>query len=135
MGAPVVSTPQAVIEMHGPAVPVFSTGEPALRLVGVEGGEALSQVFTYSLACVTPPDRPSHFDELSNLDLGQMIGRELTVSIGIESAMAHGVFAVRQISGLVTEAHFQGVGDRFCRYRLVLRPWLHLAEQRARHLC
>ncbi|MCG5075671.1 type VI secretion system Vgr family protein [Paraburkholderia tagetis] len=131
MTDPAESCPQYVIEMRGQVLPTLSNGEPALRLISIEGTEALSCPFRYTLDCVTP-NYPEQFDELANLDLARMIGNELTVLIGIDALTSDGVGprAVRQVSGVITEASFQGAGDRYCRYRLVIRPWLHFAEHR-----
>ncbi|KMZ12656.1 VgrG protein [Candidatus Burkholderia humilis] len=132
MMAPAESYPQYLISMYGQALPMLSNGEPALRLIGIEVSEALSILYRYTLDCVTSPDRPEHFDEIANLDLTSIIGNELTVSIVIEGADADrtGGRAVRQISGIITEARFQGAGDRYCRYRLIMQPWLHFTEHR-----
>lgn len=128
MVALAVSSPQYLIRMHGQALPMLSNGEPALRLIGIEGSETLSSLYRYTLDCVTPPDRPEHFDEIANLDLASIVGNELTVSVAIEGAA--GGTGVRQISGIITEARFQGAGDRYCRYRLIMQPWLHFTEHR-----
>lgn len=127
-----VSGSRYVIDMHGSALPALSGGESALRLVGIEGSEALSRLYRYTLDCVTPPDSSASLEELANLDLAGMIGHELTVSIAIDASTssAAGARAIRQIGGIVTEAYFHGAGDRHCRYRLVVRPWLHLADHR-----
>lgn len=118
-----------MIDMQGAAIPRLASGEAALKLVGIQGSEALSLVYLYSLDCVSATNDSASPGEMANLDLGGMIGRELTVFIGIESVRPVPQ-SVRQISGIITEARFLGAGERFCRYQLSMRPWLHLAEHR-----
>ncbi|WP_447746874.1 type VI secretion system Vgr family protein [Pseudomonas nicosulfuronedens] len=120
-----------LISLEGKSLPMLSSGEPALRLVGIAGSEGISRLYRYLLDCVTPSRGKAGFEELANLDLAGLVGTELTVGIALEkvskNARAKGF---RQISGVVTEAYFQGAGERNCRYRLVIEPWLHLAEHR-----
>ncbi|CAG9255731.1 type VI secretion system Vgr family protein [Paraburkholderia caribensis] len=128
-----------IITMSGPALPVSPLGEPALETTGVAGEEALSAIYAYTLSCRTPLEMPE--SEAANLDLKQMIGKELTVTIQLEGmgtfvagmqgmAGASNIGAgTREISGIVTEARYVSQSDRQSNYELALRPWIWLADQ------
>ncbi|WP_256254187.1 type VI secretion system Vgr family protein, partial [Burkholderia ubonensis] len=47
------------------------------------------------------------------------------------SGAAHIGQGKREISGIVTGASFEGQMNRQCRYRLMMQPWIYLADQRS----
>ncbi|WP_027801639.1 type VI secretion system Vgr family protein [Paraburkholderia dilworthii] len=123
----------------GSALPGSPSGQPALVLRSIRGGEALSEISTYLLDMVTPDDLDMFTDDAANLDLRDMIGNELTVSIELEgiSRSSGPVWArnigsgTREISGIVTRARFVEQQDRVSHYQLTLQPWIFLADQRS----
>ncbi len=129
------------VTISGAALPTGPMGEPALILRSIDGGESLSKIYTYTLECCTPPDSIMPESAAANLDLKSMIGKELTVSIELEGkgSFAPGAIGaasainigsgVREISGIVTKAHYIGQTNRQSHYRLLLMPWLSLAEE------
>ena len=131
------------ITVKGAALPTAPTGESALLLRSIKGRETLSKVYAYTIDCGTPIDSVLSQQAAANLDLKSMIGKELTVSIQLEGmgsfvpGMVGGAGAVnigagaREISGIVTEAHYVGQSDQQSFYRLVLKPWVSLLEQRS----
>ncbi|MEA3087235.1 MAG: type secretion system secreted protein VgrG [Paraburkholderia sp.] len=131
------------LSVSGAALPASPLGGSALELRSIDGDEALSEIYTYTLNLITPaeplfPDRVA-----ANLDLKAMIGKELTVSIQLDgmgtpvpggvglSGAANLGRGIREISGIVAEAAFAGQLNRQSQYRLTLRPWLYLADQRS----
>ncbi|RKP52329.1 type VI secretion system Vgr family protein, partial [Trinickia fusca] len=131
------------ITISGPALPMSPAGDPALALSAIHGNEALSEIYTYTLDCLTPPDLTLPDEQAANLDLKAMIGKALTVTIQLEgmgsfvpsmpgmSGAANIGQGKREISGIVTGASFEGPLNRQCRYRLTLQPWIYLADQRS----
>ncbi|MDR5781886.1 type VI secretion system tip protein TssI/VgrG [Caballeronia sp. LZ065] len=123
------------ITLSGAALPVAATGEPALRLRSINGEEALSRLYAYTIECATPLNSVMPDLAAANLDRNAMIGKELTVSIELEGMGLGSVVnigaGVREISGLVTHADYVSQSDRQSLYRLVLQPWLVLLEQRS----
>ncbi|AOJ04409.1 type IV secretion protein Rhs [Burkholderia mayonis] len=131
------------VMVSGPALPVSPVGEPALQLSAVHGNETLSEIYAYTLDCLTPPDLTLPDEQAANLDLKAMIGKELTVTVQLEGmgAFVSGMPGLsgaanigegkREISGIVTGASFEGQLNRQCRYRLTMQPWIYLADQRS----
>ena len=128
------------ITASGPALPLLPTGDPMLVLSSVSGSEELSEIYAYTAEFLTPPDLPMTEEAAANLDLKDMIGQTLTVSIQLDGM---GTFAagmpglsgaanigkgMREISGIVTEACYAGQLSRQSRYRLTVQPWLYLAN-------
>ncbi|CAD6508335.1 hypothetical protein LMG28727_00141 [Paraburkholderia kirstenboschensis] len=130
---------QRTITASGAALPRSPSGGPALVLRSIRGEEALSEIYTYLLDMVTPDDLDMLADDAANLDLRDMIGNELTVSIQLEgiSRSSGPVWArnigsgTREISGIVTSARFVGQQDRLSHYQFTLQPWIFLADQRS----
>jgi type VI secretion system secreted protein VgrG len=124
-----------IVTASGPALPVSPTGDPMLQLSAIEGNESLSEVYSYALEFLTPADFTVPDEDAANLDLKAMIGKELTVTIQLEGMDSLGVanigHGVREISGIITEASFAGQLNRQSRYRLTMRPWIYLADQRS----
>jgi type VI secretion system secreted protein VgrG len=128
------------LTLSGPALPLQSTGEPALLLESIRGEEALSEIYAYELFALTPLDSTMSMEKSANLDLLVMLGKELTVTIQLDrmgtlraglSGRANIGTGEREISGIVTNAAFAGQLDRQCRYRITLEPWLALTKKRS----
>ncbi|MFC0400794.1 type VI secretion system Vgr family protein [Paraburkholderia rhizosphaerae] len=134
-------TTNRTVTMRGAALPMSDVGGPLLELKTIGGEEALSKIYTYTLACRTPTDVPA--EEAANLDLKSMIGKELTVTIqldgmgtfmagleGMAGAANRGA-GTREISGVVAEARYLNQTDRQSNYELSLKPWIWLADQQS----
>lgn len=131
------------VMVGGPALPMSPVGEPALQLTAIHGNETLSEIYTYTIDCLTPPDLTLLDEQAANLDLKAMIGKALTVTVQLDgmgsfvpgmpgqSGAAHIGQGKREISGIVTRASFEGQLNRQCRYRLAMQPWIYLADQRS----
>ncbi|QCP54370.1 type VI secretion system tip protein VgrG [Trinickia violacea] len=129
------------LTMSGPALPDGPDGEPMLELKGIIGEEALSEMYAYTLDCLTAPGLPP--DVASNIDLKSMIGQELTVTIQLEGmgtfiaglAGAAGAANIgagtREISGIIAHARYVDQSNRQSRYELILKPWLWLTDQQS----
>lgn len=131
------------VSIRGAAISTGPDGQPALLLRAIRGGEVLSTIYEYTLDCCTPLNSVMPQEAAANLDLKSMIGKELTVVIELEGmgsympglAGAGGLGNIgagtREISGIVTHAVYTGQSDRQSHYRLLLKPWVSLAEQRS----
>lgn len=131
------------VTMRGAALPTMPTDQPALLLRSIQGEEILSQIYTYTIDCCTPLASVMSEQAAANLDLKSMVGKELTVSIELEGMGSHvlgragasGVGNIgagtREISGIVTKAHYVSQSSQQSHYQLVLRPWIWLADQRS----
>jgi type VI secretion system secreted protein VgrG len=131
-----------MLSIKGDAMPLAPTGEPLLQLQSIKGAEALSSVYAYRLELVTPAEPFVPESLAANIDLRQMIGKPLTVTIQCEgfgqyvagmpglSGMGNIGACEREITGLVFEARYLGQGNRQARYEVTLKPWLALADER-----
>jgi hypothetical protein len=86
------------VTVSGPALPVSPIGEPALQLSAIGGRESLSEIYTYTLDCLTPLSLPMPEQWAANLDLKAMIGKELTVTVQLDG-MGSFVAGMRGMSG------------------------------------
>ncbi|WP_295380429.1 type VI secretion system Vgr family protein [uncultured Pseudacidovorax sp.] len=138
-----MSTLSHTLRVHSPALPVFA-GTPLLQPVRLSGHEGVNALFTYELLLQTPDalDPGALADACADIDLDALIGREIHCEIdldgagtfvpgGVGDAVDHLGAGTRQINALITEAELLGEHGRHLRYRLVLRPWLHLATLNA----
>ncbi|WP_288404768.1 type VI secretion system Vgr family protein, partial [uncultured Pseudomonas sp.] len=138
-----MSTLSHTLRVSSPALPVFA-GEPLLYPVRLCGHEGVNTLFCYELLLQTPDAlNPGTLAEAcANLDLDALIGREICCEIELDGSgyfvpglagepVDHLGAGIRQINALVTEASFLGEEGRHLQYRLVLRPWLHLATLNA----
>ncbi|WOD15823.1 type VI secretion system Vgr family protein [Paraburkholderia kirstenboschensis] len=128
--------------VSGAALPTLDDGAPALQLRSIRGEEALSKIYEYQLGLVTPLNPLLPDSIAANLDLKAMVGKELTVTVQLDgmgtfvSGMAGTTNAAnigrgeREISGIVTAASLVEQLNRQYRYRLILKPWIVLAERR-----
>ncbi|MBT2793216.1 type VI secretion system Vgr family protein [Paraburkholderia strydomiana] len=128
--------------VSGAALPSLDDGAPALHLRSIRGDEALSKIYEYELGLVTPRSPLLPDSIAANLDLKAMVGKELTVTVQLDgmgtfvSGMVGTTDAAnigrgeREISGIVTAASLVEQLNRQYRYRLILNPWIVLAERR-----
>ena len=110
--------PPRTLRVRSPAIPLVS-GRPALEPVRLAGQEGINGLFDYELLLETT--------EAADLDLDAFIGRELHCEIALDDGQG----GIREINALIAEAACLGESQRHARYRLVLRPWLHLATLRS----
>lgn len=119
------------------AIPLV-LGKPALEPVRLQGREGVNSLFEYELLLKTPDALNLDGSGAADFDLDAFIGREMSCSIDLDGmgtfvpgAVGASVDRVgagsRQINALVTEAFFWGEEGRHVQYKLILRPWLHLA--------
>jgi type VI secretion system secreted protein VgrG len=113
-------------------------GRPALEPVRLSGREGLNGLFEYELVLKTPDALNLGASGSADFDLDAFVGQEITCTIELDGAgqlvaghtgLAHSGIGAgeRQISGIVAEAVMEGEAGRHIAYRLVIRPWLHLA--------
>lgn len=119
------------ITLSSPAMPQL-LGEPALVLTTLEGEEAFSTLYTYTLTVKTPSNTLIPWQSASNVDIKAMIGKEMTVTIeldgnGLTEIMGTGK-GTREISGLVQQARFVGRDANQAIFEIIIRPWLYLTE-------
>ena len=119
------------ITLSSAAMPVL-LGEPALVLTKLEGTEAFSLLYSYTLTVKTPANVLIPWQSASNVDIKALIGKEMTVSIeldgnGLESLLNVGG-GTREISGLVQQARFLGRDANQAIFEIIIRPWLYLTE-------
>ena len=88
-------------------------GPDVLNAVRFEGGEALSQLFEFTIDALG--DRVS-------IDFNAAIGQNCTLSM-------EGKTVERHFCGVLVNAYSLGESASFNTYRLVLRPWLWLLSQ------
>ncbi|MBT0717774.1 type VI secretion system tip protein VgrG [Rosenbergiella epipactidis] len=119
------------IMLHSSAIPRL-VNQPALVLTKLEGEEAFSTLYTYTLTVKTPDDPDIPWQTASNIDLKALIGKEMTITIeldgnGLGTSRGKGK-SIREISGLVEKARYVGRDASQAMYEIILRPWLFLAE-------
>ncbi|WP_158785167.1 type VI secretion system Vgr family protein, partial [Pantoea sp. BAV 3049] len=107
-------------------------GEPALVLTKLEGEEAFSTLYTYTLTVKTPANPLIPWQSASNIDIKALIGKEMTVSMeldgnGLDDLLGLGQ-GTREISGLVQRARFLGRDANQAIFEIILRPWLYLTD-------
>ena len=103
-------------------------GEPALEPVRIEGDEALSSLFRYTVTLATPEQAGYNHRQAANVDIKQLVGEVLTVHIVLDGRPgAEG--DRRHVSGLVTRVRFLRLENRRALYEAVIEPWLTLATR------
>jgi type VI secretion system secreted protein VgrG len=85
-------------------------GEDVLVLVRFDASEGLSELFEYRIEALS---------EDADLDFDKSIGQACQLKLKTYGQE-------REFNGIMTEAQWQGVRDKFDSYRIVLRPWLWL---------
>ncbi|EHK67720.1 type VI secretion system Vgr family protein, partial [Achromobacter arsenitoxydans SY8] len=108
------------VQIRGAGLP-STLGRPMLRFRSLEGRERMGQLFTYEVLLRTPNSTQMPLSVSANVDLKDMIGKELTVTIQLSDGTG------REITGLVVKAGFVRQDGDHNLYRVILRPWLWLA--------
>jgi len=131
------SMPNRTLTVTSPAIPK-QNGIPTLEPVRLSGHEGVNSLFHYELILKTPDTLNLGASQAADFNLDDFIGREISCSIQLDGKGEYILGAVgensdhigageRQINALITDAAFLGEEGRHLRYRLTLRPWLHLA--------
>lgn len=120
---------QRTISLKSDAMPLLC-GEPALVISHLQGGEALSELYHYTLTAMTPDNNAISWQAASNIELKPLIGKQMTVSLQLHENLQRNQTSapVREISGVVQQIRFVGRSADQAIYQLVLRPWLYFAE-------
>ena len=90
-------------------------GENTLVLLRIDGTDYLSALFDYTVECLS---------EKHDLAFDDLLGTHATVTLTDHEG------SEQHFDGIVTEVRWQGASENGYRYRLQLRPWLHLASLR-----
>ncbi|HDL6478353.1 TPA: type VI secretion system tip protein VgrG, partial [Yersinia enterocolitica] len=119
------------IKLSSPAMP-YLLGEPALVLSKLEGEEAFSTLYSYTITAKTPANPSIPWQTASNVDLKALIGKEMTIEMELDGNGLDYVKGVgkgtREISGLVEKARFIGRDANQAMFEIVLRPWFYLTD-------
>ncbi|EAW7689091.1 type VI secretion system tip protein VgrG [Salmonella enterica] len=93
----------------------------ALLFASLDGGETLSELFSYVVQLKTPDTlNLGYVSPAANLPLKPMVGKDLCVNIELDGG------GKRHISGLVTAARVVGHEGRSVTYELRMEPWVKL---------
>ncbi|EEB5031695.1 type VI secretion system tip protein VgrG [Salmonella enterica subsp. enterica serovar Typhi] len=104
------------VTISGSAVP-----PGALLFASLDGGETLSELFSYVVQLKTPDTlNLGYVSPAANLPLKPMVGKDLCVNIELDGG------GKRHISGLVTAARVVGHEGRSVTYELRMEPWVKL---------
>jgi type VI secretion system secreted protein VgrG len=133
-----MQAPSHALRVRSAAIPMH-LGQLALEPVRLSGREGLNSLFEYELLLKTPDALNLGAGGAADFELDAFIGREISCLIeldgsgeflpGAVGASVDRIGAgVREINALITEAALWGEEGRHVQYRLVLRPWLHLAS-------
>lgn len=85
-------------------------GKDVLVLGRFDGSEGVNELFEYRIEA---------YSEKENIDFDKAMGKNCSVSL-------KGFGAKREFSGVLVEAQWVGMYDRYYTYQLVLRPWFWL---------
>lgn len=104
------------VTVSGSAVP-----PGALLFASLDGGETLSELFSYVVQLKTPDTlNLGYVSPAANLPLKPMVGKDLCVNIELDGG------GKRHISGLVTAARVVGHEGRSVTYELRMELWVKL---------
>lgn len=104
------------VTVSGSAVP-----PGALLFASLDGGETLSELFSYVVQLKTPDTlNLGYVSPAANLPLKPMVGKDLCVNIELDGG------GKRHISGLVTAVRVVGHEGRSVTYELRMEPWVKL---------
>ncbi|EOG6421635.1 type VI secretion system Vgr family protein [Salmonella enterica subsp. enterica serovar Brandenburg] len=104
------------VTVSGSAVP-----PGALLFASLDGGETLSELFSYVVQLKTPDTlNLGYVSPAANLPLKPIVGKDLCVNIELDGG------GKRHISGLVTAARVVGHEGRSVTYELRMEPWVKL---------
>ncbi|EDS4886698.1 type VI secretion system tip protein VgrG [Salmonella enterica subsp. enterica serovar Anatum] len=111
------------VTVSGSAVP-----PGALLFASLDGGETLSELFSYVVQLKTPDTlNLGYVSPAANLPLKPMVGKDLCVNIELDGG------GKRHISGLVTAARVVGHEGRSVTYELRMEPWVKLLTHTSDH--
>jgi type VI secretion system VgrG family protein len=96
--------------------------------IRLHGQEKLGELFEYTLELETLSSHVPGSVITTHLDLDALIGTELTVSIEL-AGKGGGPGGLREITGLICDAHLFGQDTHSVAYGVTLRPWLWLAKR------
>jgi len=99
-------------------------GSPALVPVSLQGTEALDSLFSYQLLLKTPDSLKHLIATTSNFDTQAWRGQDMSVQIQLDG---QGNSGMREINGIIDDARFIRIEERFAFYQVTLRPWLYQA--------
>ena len=127
------NTQPRTLEVTGDALPKYFD-RPVFETVRLSGVEKLGRLYDYWIDVQTIED--IHLSRVHEyVDINKLVGKRMTVKIAIEGSGTAGgegganVGAdVRELTGVIAEAHSVGSDDRRAHYRLRLRPMLWLAS-------
>ena len=95
-------------------------GKDALVITEFSGSEGLSELFEYHLEALSGQEKTQ-----DDIDFDQAIGQGCMVKLNTDDGKT------RIYHGIMTEGQWVGWLDKYCRYRIVLRPWLWLLGHKA----
>src|SRR5215831_15379033 len=95
-------------------------GKDVLVITEFSGSEGLSELFEYHLEALSGQEKTQ-----DDIDFDQAIGQGCMVKLNTDDGKT------RIYHGIMTEAQWVGWLDKYCRYRIVLRPWLWLLGHKA----
>ncbi|WP_233873533.1 type VI secretion system Vgr family protein [Paraburkholderia adhaesiva] len=123
-----------ILELSGAALPAWRD-LPLFTVSRVSGKEKLGHLYDYTVEVATLEDMMLGVREAQSLvDVDQLVGKEVTVSIAIEGrgdgfiGIANVGAGTRTITGLIVSARCVGADDRRAFYQFRIRPWLWLAS-------
>jgi len=96
--------------------------------VRLDGGETLGELFEYTLEFETLNAHMPGAGITNHLDLDALIGTELTLSLEL-GGKGGSPGGLREITGLICDAHLFGQDTHSVIYGVTLRPWLWLATR------
>lgn len=119
------------INLYSAAMPLL-LGEPALVASTFKGEESLSTLYSYTIMTKTPSNPLIPWQSASNIEIKDLIGKEMTIEIELDGRGLGAVTGVgkgiREISGLVQQARFLGRDANQAKHEFVIRPWLYLTD-------
>ncbi|WP_233866527.1 type VI secretion system Vgr family protein [Paraburkholderia adhaesiva] len=122
-----------ILELSGAALPTWRD-MPLFTVSRLSGKEKLGHLYDYTVEVATIEDMMLGVREAQSLvDVDQLVGKEVTVSIAIEGRGDGFIGAAnigadtRTITGLIVSARCVGADDRRAFYQFRIRPWLWLA--------
>ena len=124
---------QRIVELSGDAIPQWH-GMSIFTVSRVSGKEKLGHLYDYLVEVATIDEAMLGVrDAQAMVDINQLVGKEVTVSIAIEGrgdgfmGAANIGADTREITGLIVSAYCVGADDRRAFYQFRIRPWLWLA--------
>lgn len=110
----------------------YLLGEPALVLSKLEGEEAFSTLYSYTITAKTPANPLIPWQAASNVDLKSLIGKEMTIEMELDGNGLGDVRSVgkgtREITGLVERARYIGRDANQAIFEITIKPWFYLAN-------